>query len=169
MFMGTATDALELALQTAGFDVFSCLRASWYNDYIRSLGLATDEDHVGGKAFSLAPLPDFGRSGDALTLLIGNSKAMWPLFLRWLRDHPAPELADPVDTFTSQVIGRAVSEFAGDTRYDIFWASDMSPERLVDMNRASLVSGSCYFSDEMYLSIHPKCVHAPIPAAHHTA
>ena len=119
--------------------------------------------------FSLAPLPDFGRSGDALTLLIGNSKAMWPLFLGWLRDHPAPELADPVDTFTSQVIGRAVSEFAGDTRYDIFWASDMSPERLVDMNRASLVCGSCYFSDEMYLSIHPKCVHAPIPAAHHTA
>ena len=54
--MGTSTDALELALQTAGFDVFSCLRASWYNDYIRSLGLATDEDHVGGKAFSLAPL-----------------------------------------------------------------------------------------------------------------
>ena len=31
----------------------------------------------------------------------------------------------------------------------------MSPARLVDMNRAARVSGLCYFSDEMFLSVHP--------------
>mmetsp|Transcript_13685 Transcript_13685/g.23383 ORF Transcript_13685/g.23383 Transcript_13685/m.23383 type:complete len:142 (+) Transcript_13685:1-426(+) len=32
----------------------------------------------------------------------------------------------------------------------------MSPGRLVDMNRAALVSRLCHFSDEMYLSVHEE-------------
>ena len=148
------TEPLAEALKAGGFDVFTPMSASWYNDYLRRSSLATDEDHVGGKAFSLSLLPDYGRGGDTLALLIGNSRAMWPSFLSWLHDQP-DDVANPVDTFTSQVIGRAVSEFAGSVKHDIFWASDFSPERLVDMNRASLVSGLCYFSEEMFLSIHP--------------
>lgn len=150
-----ALHRLEAQLKASGFDVFTCFRVSWYNDLIRSLGLATDENHVGGQAFSLSPLPDYGRSGDALAFLIGNSKALWPEFLGWLRKHPNPELSDPVDSYAAEAISKAVMEFAGEAATDIFWAADMSPERLVDMNRASLVSGLCYFSDEMYLSIHP--------------
>lgn len=153
--MAGSTDVLAHTLKAGGFDVFTPMRASWYNDYIRRSSLATDEDHVGGKAFSLSPLPDYGRGGDALALLIGNSRAMWSSFLRWLRDQPDPDVSNPVDTFVSQVIGTAVSEFAGSVKHDIFWAADFSPERLVDMNRASLVSGMCHFSDEMFLSIHP--------------
>ncbi|KAL1504126.1 hypothetical protein AB1Y20_010536 [Prymnesium parvum] len=146
---------LAAALDGMGFDVFTTFKCSWYNDYIESLRLATDADHVGGVAFRLAPLPHFGRGGDALALLIGNSKAMWPVFLRWMRDRIGSQLADPVDSFAAETIGNAVAHAAGDTRYEIFWAADFSPERLVDMNRAAFVSGLCYFSDETFLSIHP--------------
>ena len=102
-------DELRAALAADGFDVCTPFRVSWYNDLIRSLGLATDSDHVGGAAFTLSPLPDFGRSGDALALLIGNSRAMWPHFLRWLRRQPDPQIKDPVDTYTAEAIGRSVT------------------------------------------------------------
>ena len=154
-------DDLATALSRRGFDVLAPFRVSWYNEYIQKLGLATDENHVAGSAFTLAPLPNLGQE-DALALIVGNSKAMWPNMLRWLKSQPDPAVVkDPVDTFSSEVISAAISSFAAATdgrpaiAHDMFWASDMSAARLVDMNRAAYVSGVCYFSDEMYLSIHP--------------
>jgi len=44
---------------------------------------------------------------------------------------------------------------ASNATANTFWANDMSPERLVDMNRAAKACALCYFSDEMFLSIHP--------------
>jgi hypothetical protein len=151
-------------LRKHGFDVFNPMRVSWYNDYLRKLGLSTDsssfldaagEEHASGQKFTLPLLPDFGRKGDTLALLIGNSKAMWPCFLRWLSNQLDPKMRDPVDTYAAQAISRAIGTFAGNTKYDIFWANDMSRERLVDMNRAAATSATCYFCEEMYLSVHP--------------
>jgi methylmalonic aciduria homocystinuria type C protein len=158
-------------LAAAGLDVLAPMRAQWYNEYIRSLGLSTDstkyleaakEKHASGEPepFALAPLPDYGRSGNALTFLVGNSRALWPAFLRWLQRQPdAAAVTDPVDTYTTDVLRAAVGRFAATAlhgaSFDIFWASDMSPARLVDMNRAAKVAGVTYFSDEMFLSIHP--------------
>lgn len=180
--------SLSNDLLAGGFDVFVPMRVSWYNDYLQMLGLATDstsyleksgESHASGEenAFKLAPLPDYGRQGNALAFFIGNSKALWPKFLRWLKDQPsAAAMKDPVDTYTSKIINDAMKRFAiaGDNEndknkevkkedttstatkeYDAFWASDMSPERLVDMNRVALVTQTCYFSDKLFLSIHP--------------
>ena len=154
-------DDLATALSRRGFDVLAPFRVSWYNEYIQKLGLATDENHVAGSAFTLAPLPNLGQD-DALALIVGNSKAMWPNMLRWLKSQPDPAVVkDPVDTFSSEVISAAISSFAAATdgrpaiAHDMFWASDVSAARLVDMNRAAYVSGVCYFSDEIYLSIHP--------------
>ena len=154
-------DELAATLNRCGFDVFKPFRVSWYNEYIRKLGLATDEHHVGGSAFKLAPLPSLAQV-DAQALLVGNSKAMWPIFLRWLQSQSDPAaVKDPVDTFAAEVINSAIMSFAAASEdrpaidHDIFWASDMSAARLVDMNRAAYVSGACYFSDEMFLSIHP--------------
>lgn len=158
-------DQLVSTLLQRGFDVFQPFRVSTYNEYILAKGLATDEDHVGGTAFSLKPLPRFGRSKDedTLAVIIGNSRALWPHFLRWLKAQPEPAaVKDPVDTYTEQVLRSAISSFASaaarqsePVAYDIFWAADYSPERLVDMNRAAMVSGNSYFSEEMYLSVHP--------------
>ena len=213
--------SLPLTLVAAA-SVVAPLRAGWYNDYIRELGLSTDstaylqappsllprsqrigcatppaslpaapqhwppsgvcrahrrraaiaqasgERHASGEEapFALAPLPDFGRSGDALAILVGNSRAMWPAFLRWLKAQKDPDaLSDPVDTFAAEAIRGAVGRFAAASAaaagrkaaaaHDSFWACDMSPARLVDMNRAARVAGVCYFSDAMFLSVHP--------------
>mmetsp|Transcript_29125 Transcript_29125/g.46880 ORF Transcript_29125/g.46880 Transcript_29125/m.46880 type:complete len:466 (+) Transcript_29125:3-1400(+) len=144
------------------------MKVSWYNDYLKELGLATDstsyleeagDTHASGeKPFTLAQLPDYGRDGNALAFIIGNSKAMWPRFLSWLRDHP--DVKDPVDAYTAETIDRAIANFiagipASNATANTFWANDMSPERLVDMNRAAKACALCYFSDEMFLSIHP--------------
>jgi methylmalonic aciduria homocystinuria type C protein len=135
------------------------------------------ETHASGEtsAFKLTLLPDYGREGGALALLIGNSAAMWERMLGWLRARGAASVKDPVDTYAAETIERAVSRFAGEAQYDAFWASDMRPERLVDMNRAAKVSACCYFCDEMFLSIHPRfgswvafraVVVVDLPAAH---
>lgn len=165
--MGSLADDLRHELHENGFDVFAPMCVSWYNDYLKKLGLATDstsylseagEQHASGEApFKLRELPDFGRQGNALALIIGNSRAMWPHFLRWLSTQPEHMLkANPVDTFAINTISRAIGNHFDGISSDTFWASEMSPERLVDMNRAALVSHLCYFSDDMYLSIHPQ-------------
>lgn len=155
-------------LCAGGFDLFMPMRVSWYNDYLSELGLSTDstgyldesgEQHASGEAapFKLSPLPDFGRGGNTLAFLVGNSRALWPVFLRWLRkQEPAPN--DPLDTYTAKYIGDAATRFAAScnsSAQDTFWASDMTPARLVDMNRAARVCALTYFSDEMFLSVHP--------------
>lgn len=160
-------------LRSAGLDVIAPMRVSWYNDYLRELGLATDsttylessgEEHASGEAaaFKLRPLPDYNRDGNALAFLIGNSKALWPSFLSWLAqqgDDPT-QVSDPVDTYTGDMIKQAVERFAASAAtpavaHQTFWAHEMTADRLVDMNRVSRVCGACYFSDEMFLSVHP--------------
>jgi len=143
-------------------------RASAAHRRRAAIAQASGERHASGEEapFALAPLPDFGRSGDALAILIGNSRAMWPAFLRWLKAQKDPDaLSDPVDTFAAEAICGAVGRFAAASAaaagrkaavaHDSFWASDMTPARLVDMNRAARVAGVCYFSDAMFLSVHP--------------
>ena len=190
-------DSLSDDLRAGGFDLFVPMRVAWYNDYLQKLGLATDstsyleksgETHASGEgnAFKLASLPDYGRQGNALAFFVGNSKAIWPKFLRWLKDQPnAAAMKDPVDAYTSKFITDAMNKFAAaednddinssdsdseskkkDNKeeattsscakeYEAFWASDMSPDRLVDMNRVALVTQTCYFSEKLFLSIHP--------------
>ena len=178
--------SLASELSAAGFDICAPLRVSWYNDYIKSLGLSTDstkwleasgEQHASGEAvpFALRPLHDFGRHGNCLAYLVGNSKAMWPCALRWLKRQLKPaDIKDPVDTYACEAVSAVIEHFCKAEQaaaaaapmtdagtkprppaHEIFWAADMSPERLVDMNRVSRVAGACYFSDEMFLSIHP--------------
>lgn len=164
-----------LVIASCSFDVFAPLRVSWYNDYISELGLSTDstkylekagEAHASGEPapFALRPLDDFGRRGNCLAFLVGNSRAMWSRCLRWLKQQPDPSaVKDPVDTYAAEAIRTAIERFTATEgeregskpRYEIYWSFDMSPERLVDMNRVSRVSACCYFSDEMFLSIHP--------------
>ena len=163
----TQSQTFYRILASSGFDVIQPLKVSWYNDYLIAKGLATDstsyledagEQHVSGSNFTLSHLPDYGRGKNALAFIVGNSKAMWPCFLRWLKQQPDPAMKDPIDTYAAQAINAAAAEFAefaGTTKFDIFWSADLTPERLVDMNRAALVAGLCSFSEDMFLSVHP--------------
>ena len=83
---------------------------------------------------------------------------MWLCFFRWLRDQPdLTGIENPVDTYAAETIGRAMKKFAGGTdEHDIFWAADTTPERLDDMNRAAAVANVTYFSEVLFLSVHPN-------------
>lgn len=134
---------LEESLNAHGFDVVQTLNAQWYNKYVET------------EKLPLSPLPTFGKSG-ALAILIGNSKAVWPEFLRFLAERPDAEtMADPLDTYISLVISEAIEDFVGNAKHEIFWGWD-SGERLVSMQRVAIVSGLCYHDSETQLAIHPK-------------
>lgn len=162
-------NALADELRASGFDLVQPMRVGWYNEYLVKLGLSTastayleksGEQHASGEAapFKLNPLPDYGRGGNALAFIVGNSSALWPVFLRWLRRQAKPRPKDPVDTYTESAISAAAARFAAGMcapAHEAFWASDMTPARLVDMNRAARVCALTYFSDEMFLSVHP--------------
>ena len=120
-----------------------------------------EKDINSDTSFKLNPLPDYGRSGDALAFFIGNLKALWPYFLDWMRKQslsdPNTSIPNPLDSYTTETISTVIQRFAGNIlSLEIFWGYDTSPERLVDLNRASMVSQVCYFCDKLHLSVHPK-------------
>ena len=131
-------------LALAGIDITQPFDVRWYNA------------HAIEHSLPLSPLPTFERppSDGTLAVLLGNSTALWPAFLRWLAAQPDPEsVTDPLDTYTASVISAAVADLTGGARHDIFWVTDSS--RLVSMQRVALVSGLCYHDAETQLSIHP--------------
>ena len=61
-------------------------------------------------------VPDFGR-GAALALLVGNTSAIWPEFLSWLRRAPERlERPSPLNAFVVEVVEAALQERRGQHR-----------------------------------------------------
>ena len=92
--MSHVAQALGERLAAHGLDITHPFDVRWYNDVIKEQQLP------------LVPLPSFGREdGQALGILVGNSAALWPPFLRWLGAQPYPDsILDPLDTFTRTII-----------------------------------------------------------------
>ena len=160
------TSAASLAGQ--GFDITAVFNAAWYNEQLRTEG-----------STELPPLPTFAREDGAPALLIGNSAALWPIFLKWLRAQYDPTVANPLDAcaemrspfggsppglnagtfphrYAAAVIGRAVQmlTMAG-IKHETFWASEPAAERRVSMARAASACGLCYHDQTTELTIHP--------------
>lgn len=144
---------LRSELSEHGIDVVRPFNTAWYNAYVKEEGLA------------LKPLASFGRdkkTGGALGILIGNSRALWPSFLSWLAAQPDSTIADPLDTYVHSIISAAVEKFAqhsnssgsANIRHEIFWPWEKGA-RLVSMQRVAATSGLCYLDDETKLVIHP--------------
>jgi methylmalonic aciduria homocystinuria type C protein len=134
--------ACTAALAEAGIDIVTPLSTSWYNAYFKE------------EKLPLKPLPCFGRKTGAVALLVGNSKALWPAFLKWLASQPDPNaVADPIDTFVTASIEDALASF--NVRRDVFWPWE-SGDRLVSMQRVAVCSALCYHDGETQLAIHPK-------------
>ena len=132
---------MALSLAVAGLDITQSLNTEWYNTHIAANGLP------------LSPLPSFGRPGGALCLLIGNTRDLWPIFLRWLRDQPDPSMDDPIDTYVTSTINALLTSHLLHG-YDVFWPGD-GGERLVSMQRVALTSGLCAHDPGTQLAIHP--------------
>lgn len=96
-------------------------------------------------------LPDFGRS-DALGILIGNTRLLWPRFIAALQ--AAPERLDdphPLDRYVAEHVLAAIEPLP--LRWEVRWAQERPPRR-VAMQRLAHVSGLAFLSPT-FLSIHP--------------
>jgi len=119
----------------AGFDLVQPLQVGWYN------GLVT----------GTLRLEDFG-SASNLAIVVGNTRALWPKFLRALRLEP--ELlaaAHPLHAYTEQSISRAVALLG--VPASLRWSHAGGPG-LVAMQRLAHAAGLAYLA-ESQLSVHP--------------
>jgi hypothetical protein len=173
-----ATSALlanELAAH--GFDICHPFFPAWYNDLLVSEDLQS----------SLSPLPDDDDEdededeGDHHhdAFLIGNTKALWPQFLAWLRDRQTPNNEEairipehPVDLYARETIETVLERVFkhrlgrhclgddgegddGRRDYEIFWSEGTCPSRLVCLSRVAKASGFACIDPATKLCIHP--------------
>jgi methylmalonic aciduria homocystinuria type C protein len=95
----------------AGLDLVHPFCVAWFND-----GAAASER-----------LPDFGRT-DALALLIGNTRGLWPRFLdAWRHDPGLRAEANPIECYTTRVVSAALAELP--LRWRVRWAHAPAPHR----------------------------------------
>jgi methylmalonic aciduria homocystinuria type C protein len=128
-------EALRASLAPAGFDLVQPLRVGWYNGVV------------------VAPLrlEDFG-SGEHLALLVGNTRALWPVFLDALsHDAELKSSSDPLDLYTERRLRAALGaiERPASVRF-----GHETGERLVAMQRLAHVAGLAHLT-ETHASVHP--------------
>jgi len=128
-------DQLRQACAEAGFDLVQPLQVGWYNELVTGT----------------LKLEDFG-SASHLAIVVGNTRALWPKFLRALRREPdllaAPH---PLQSYTEQTISRAVSLLG--LTVGVRW-SHAGGAGLVAMQRLAQAAGLAYLA-ESQLSVHP--------------
>ena len=118
-----------------GLDLVQLLRVRRYNEAVQT-------------AYRL---PDFGRP-DALAVLIGNTRALWPRFLAALRvDSQLRAAADPLDRYTERYVRAAAASLT--PRSEARFAHEPPPRR-VAMQRLAQVAGLAYLSPS-FLCVHP--------------
>jgi methylmalonic aciduria homocystinuria type C protein len=128
-------ERVRLKLALAGLDLVQPLSVSWYNAAVEA-------------AYAL---PDFGRA-HALALVVGNTRAMWPVFLAARAADPALRAApDPIDTYAAHALAGAAAEIAA--RSEVRLAHEAPPRR-VAMQRLADVSGLATLSPS-HLNVHP--------------
>src|SRR5690348_4085497 len=93
-------------------------------------------------------LPDHGR-GHALAVVVGNGRALWPIFRAAVAGDRQP---DPLDRYTVRVLTAAAEE-AG-VPFVALWAHTLSP-RPIPIQRVADAAGLARLSPS-HLSIHPR-------------
>lgn len=136
----TLASAVSSALRPRGLDVVAPLRLRWYND-------------IAPPSAKIAP---GGRLGDdALVILVGNSRALWPAFCAAHDSDPdVGDAEDPVDTYVAREVDRAVAPLA--VAHRNFYAHETKPGRLVAVQRMAHVAGVAHLDERCHLSIHPS-------------
>ena len=152
------TAALRAALEAQGLDIVAPLNLRWYNE-------------VAPETARIAPTAN-GAGEDALAVLVGNSRALWPAFTAAHDSDPAIGDAEhPVDTFVARAIRAAIADASssrgGSTGMSgcdvrdprVFDSHDTSPGKLVAIQRMAHVAGVAHLDEKCHLAIHEK--HGP--------
>ena len=128
----------QAVLQCAGLDIVVPLVAQGYNQAI------ADKAH-------LAPIETFGHTHTS-ALLIGNTKALWPIFKASLQGHHEGTEPHPLDRYVEEVIATFVAMVPLKTQV---YFSHITDSTLVSMLDCAQASG---FADQgpAYLAVHPE-------------
>ncbi len=130
------TDRVATALAPAGLDLVAATRTDRYDRAVPA------EYH----------LPDIGRP-DALVVVVGNTRALWPAFLAWLADDRTRlDLGDPLDAYVERIVHRAVRGL--ELEAEACFAHDPPPRR-VAMQRLAELSGLARIASNQ-LCVHPE-------------
>ena len=128
-------DALRVACSALGFDLVRPLRVGWYNAGVQGP----------------LRLEDFG-SEQHLALVVGNTRALWPVWLDALANDAALAAGpDPLDTYTERGLSRAI---AGLGVPAVVRFAHETGSRQVAMQRLAHAAGLAYLT-ETHLSVHP--------------
>lgn len=129
-----ALDVLRAACHGAGFDLVQPLRVGWYNACVEGT----------------LRLDDLG-SEQHLAVVVGNTRALWPVLLDALaKDPELAASADPLDCYTERSLSRAAAALGQPT--SVRYAHEAG-ERRVAMQRLAQAAGLAYLS-ETHLSVH---------------
>ena len=134
----TRTDEVRYALHAKGLDIVVPLRLRWYNDVAPPSSLITPSSG--------------GARGDALVVLVGNSRALWDPFLAWTR---AQLEADPkwleshphaLDAFTEEKMQQALAQ-PGLPASDVIYAAETleTTGRAISVTSAAHVSSLAFY------------------------
>lgn len=130
----TALAAFRAACAAAGFDLAQPFATSWCD--------AEPDLH----------LPAFAAAG-SLAVVVGNSRALWPVLADTLRRAPRRlEAADVVDAWAEEAIGAAAAGTG--VAHRILW-SHTTGAAAVPIQRLARVAGLAWLSPA-HLSIHPR-------------
>jgi methylmalonic aciduria homocystinuria type C protein len=133
---------LSRALEAAGLDLAAPLDMAWYNQLVAG--------HP-----RLRPLAISGRES-ALAVLVGNTRALWPVFLGRLEADPALRGdPNPLDRYVEGVVAEAAQGLG--VRYEAYFAHQ-GGTRLVSMLHAARAAGMAR-TGPAHLAVHPK--HGP--------
>lgn len=192
-------DLLRESLFEAGFDIFhGPFSPAVYNELLESEGLAEAgllsklPDEIAVDSTSTAVPSSEGEisaNEDVETkqkldaYLIGNTKHLWPIFLRWLQSENETKIQerrssldgtnaekckeissekhlhflieDPLDTYEQTAIRDVVERVCTKGRTFLYWSSDYDPSRMVSMARVASCTGFSYLDPHTHLSVHP--------------
>ena len=122
----------------------------WGLDLVHGFSL----DQYNASVKSLYQVPDFGRN-DALAVLIGNTKALWPLFLDMLSREPERlHHHAPLNQYVEDGVSAALDSIQVPVAFAVRWAH-LDPKEGFAAQTMAEVSGLAARS-ATHLSVHPR-------------
>jgi cyanocobalamin reductase (cyanide-eliminating) / alkylcobalamin dealkylase len=133
---GELVQRLRVAFAPWGFDLVQPLKVGWYNDGVEAA----------------LRLDDFG-SSEHLAVIVGNSRALWPVWRSALARDPAlGDSSDPLDIYTERAVEQVVAGIGEPVSLRFAHAAK---SRRVAMQRLAHAAGLAYLT-ETHMSVHPS-------------
>jgi methylmalonic aciduria homocystinuria type C protein len=134
--MAEVASALQSSCDDAGLDIVQPFRIDWFN----------------GEVEPPLRLPDYGRRG-ALGFVIGNTRHLWSVFARALRNDPSLlDVEHPLDAYVEKTLTDAATRSITEGHVILF-AHRTTPAPIA-IQRVAQASGLAHLSPSR-LSVHP--------------